>query len=195
MQKTDWSNADYVGGHAALDFLNTVADTGKSRQRDKIPDWPSMVGWAVGAGLLSRREAAIHSHAMGLDTNNALDDLHTLRADGYAFMLAFTQGRCSPNEEWARLQVALRNAMARAQLIDAGVAFTWRADKDHAHYLIDALALSFEQLLRSPDLARVRQCGRCTWFFLNRGRGVGRRWCDMRTCGNRAKAEAFRNQC
>ncbi|EPZ91129.1 CGNR zinc finger [Burkholderia cenocepacia BC7] len=48
--------------------------------------------------------------------------------------------------------------------------------------------------MRSDDFARVRQCGRCTWFFVDRGRGVGRRWCDMRTCGNRAKVEAFRER-
>ncbi|HIA2401636.1 CGNR zinc finger domain-containing protein, partial [Burkholderia cepacia] len=29
---------------------------------------------------------------------------------------------------------------------------------------------------------------------VDRGRGVGRRWCDMRTCGNRAKVEAFRER-
>lgn len=57
-----------------------------------------------------------------------------------------------------------------------------------------AIALGFEDLMRSDDFARVRQCGRCTWFFVDRGRGVGRRWCDMRTCGNRAKVEAFRER-
>ena len=31
-------------------------------------------------------------------------------------------------------------------------------------------------------------------LFVDRGRGVGRRWCVMRTCGNRAKAEAFRER-
>ncbi|HDR9051090.1 TPA: hypothetical protein QDA94_005372 [Burkholderia vietnamiensis] len=40
---------------------------------------------------------------------------------------------------------------------------------------IDVAALGFEQLLRSDDFACVRQCARCTWFFIDRGRGAGRR--------------------
>jgi predicted RNA-binding Zn ribbon-like protein len=54
------------------------------------------------------------------------------------------------------------------------------------------VALAFEDLLRSDDFARIRPCGRCIWLFIDRGRGTGRRWCDIRTCGNRAKSEAFR---
>ena len=45
-----------------------------------------------------------------------------------------------------------------------------------------------------PELLRVRQCpiesGGCGWLFLDTSRSGNRRWCDMRTCGNRAKARA-----
>jgi predicted RNA-binding Zn ribbon-like protein len=72
--------------------------------------------------------------------------------------------------------------------------FGWRPSGNSHHRWTDAAALSLEDLLRSDELARVRQCKRCTWLFVDRGRGVGRRWCAMRTCGNRAKAEAFRER-
>ena len=32
----------------------------------------------------------------------------------------------------------------------------------------------------------------CRWAFLDRSRNGSRRWCDMRVCGNREKARAFR---
>ncbi|MGH6819514.1 MAG: CGNR zinc finger domain-containing protein [Methylocella sp.] len=40
----------------------------------------------------------------------------------------------------------------------------------------------------------MRECGRCTGLFLHHGRGLGRRWCRMNTCGNRAKIERFRSK-
>ena len=46
-------------------------------------------------------------------------------------------------------------------------------------------------VLTSPLIDRVRVCpgeGPCGWLFLDSSRAGNRRWCDMRTCGNRAKA-------
>lgn len=44
------------------------------------------------------------------------------------------------------------------------------------------------------ELLRVRRCGdaRCTRVFLDTSRNGTRRWCDMGTCGNRAKAARHR---
>lgn len=44
------------------------------------------------------------------------------------------------------------------------------------------------------ELSRVRRCAdpRCTRVFLDTSRNGTRRWCDMGTCGNRAKAARHR---
>ena len=41
---------------------------------------------------------------------------------------------------------------------------------------------------------RVKACRAddCRWAFIDRTRNGSRHWCDMRVCGNRAKARAFR---
>jgi predicted RNA-binding Zn ribbon-like protein len=31
----------------------------------------------------------------------------------------------------------------------------------------------------------------CGWLFLDRSRNHARRWCDMKVCGNNAKARRF----
>ncbi len=48
--------------------------------------------------------------------------------------------------------------------------------------------------LIAGELARVRRCGdaRCFRVFFDSTRNARRRWCDMSTCGNRAKAARFR---
>ena len=45
-------------------------------------------------------------------------------------------------------------------------------------------------LLSSPELARLRECAaeRCGKLYLDHTKNASRRWCDMDTCGNRAKA-------
>jgi predicted RNA-binding Zn ribbon-like protein len=46
------------------------------------------------------------------------------------------------------------------------------------------------------ELARVRRCadGRCPRVFFDATKNGRRRWCDMATCGNRAKAARHRQK-
>ncbi len=46
--------------------------------------------------------------------------------------------------------------------------------------------LTLETLLVLPP-ARVRSRPRCDWLFYDTTRGGRRKWCSMRTCGNREK--------
>jgi predicted RNA-binding Zn ribbon-like protein len=187
-----WGEADFVGGHPVLDFLNTVADTGKTRENDKIPDWPAVRAWASLSGLLSDKERGRFLNDRSLDGHRELAELHRFREDAYMAMLRVVGDEASGSAALGRVHDRIRAALGRGRLERHGLHFKWRASPNTRRRWSDAVALAYEEFLRSDDLARVRQCARCTWFFVDRGRGVGRRWCDMRTCGNRAKMAAFR---
>jgi predicted RNA-binding Zn ribbon-like protein len=60
--------------------------------------------------------------------------------------------------------------------------------------LMIPIAESAADSLVLDELARVRRCAdpRCTRVFLDTSRNGTRRWCDMGTCGNRAKAARHR---
>nr|WP_057924647.1 CGNR zinc finger domain-containing protein [Burkholderia ambifaria] len=191
-----WSAADFVGGHPALDFLNTVADTGRTRADDKFVDWLAVRAWAGKSGLLEAADLTRFLRHPRQDGADELAALHGFREDAYAALTYLTAGDGGSAGARAvdRLAVAIRDAIGRSTFDAVDGRFAWRPDARAASRWIDAAALGFEHLLRGDDFARVRQCGRCTWFFVDRGRGVGRRWCDMRTCGNRAKVEAFRER-
>lgn len=184
-----WGEADYVGGHPVLDFVNTVADTGKTRVGDKIATWSALRAWARGSTLLSPAEHTAFLLDPALDDEAGLAELHVLRETAHEALLGLG-GVGQP--AMARLEEAIREALGRSLFQIVGGHLRWRPDPRASRRWHDALALGFEELLRGEDVARLRQCGRCTWLFIDRGRGAGRRWCDMRTCGNRAKAEAFR---
>ncbi|MGU7841390.1 CGNR zinc finger domain-containing protein [Burkholderia sp. AW33-5] len=191
-----WTAADFVGGHPALDFLNTVADTGKTRDEDKLVDWAAVRAWAEKSGLLARADLTRFLRYPRQDGADELAALHGFREDAYVALAHLTSGGGGSAGARAahRLAEAIRDAIGRSTFDAVDGRFAWRPDARAASRWVDAAALGFEHLLRGDDFARVRQCGRCTWFFVDRGRGVGRRWCDMRTCGNRAKVEAFRER-
>jgi len=49
-------------------------------------------------------------------------------------------------------------------------------------------------LLTSDAMSRVGRCAdeTCAWLFLDTTRSGTRRWCDMKSCGNRNKVRRFR---
>jgi predicted RNA-binding Zn ribbon-like protein len=51
--------------------------------------------------------------------------------------------------------------------------------------------LSACELLVGAERRRIKECPApdgCGWLFLDASKNAARRWCDMRTCGNIAKA-------
>jgi predicted RNA-binding Zn ribbon-like protein len=71
---------------------------------------------------------------------------------------------------------------------------------DHRHVgdpVDDALARLVDPLVRelasgNPDRIRICDNETCRWVFYDTSRTGKRRWCDMATCGNRAKAARHR---
>lgn len=53
-----------------------------------------------------------------------------------------------------------------------------------------------DELFRSPLAARIKICAAdgCGWAFLDTSKNGARRWCSMKICGNRVKAERFRSR-
>jgi len=54
-------------------------------------------------------------------------------------------------------------------------------------------ALPAAELLISGDLGVIREfrSETCPWLFLEESKNHSRRWCDMKTCGNRVKARRY----
>jgi predicted RNA-binding Zn ribbon-like protein len=71
-----------------------------------------------------------------------------------------------------------------------GFEWKWAGDEDALDRMVWPVARSAADVLVSDEGSRVRRCAgeSCHWFFLDSGRNRSRRWCDMRDCGNRAKA-------
>ena len=100
-----------------------------------------------------------------------------------------------------RAQVAAINEVMREGLHyhalradGAGSRFTMTPVGDELDQARSAIAGSLAHYLAEHDRRRLRVCadGTCRWLFVDRSPGGRRRWCDMRTCGNRAKVARHR---
>jgi predicted RNA-binding Zn ribbon-like protein len=71
-----------------------------------------------------------------------------------------------------------------------GFGWTWVESEEPLEDVLWPVAQSAAELLTSDAMERVKECRnqQCTWLFVDRSRNGSRRWCDMKDCGNRAKA-------
>lgn len=179
---------DFSGGALCLDFANTLADRPVGRS-ERLAGWPDLIAWGAEAGLVSRRKAPRAAAA------RAFSRAIALRESLYRVFAAVAADRVPPRADLERLNEVLAAAMRHAHLSPHGRAFTWSwtGDEPPVDRILWPVARSAAELLVSPARADVRECASetCGWLFIDRSPTRRRRWCSMRTCGNREKARRF----
>jgi predicted RNA-binding Zn ribbon-like protein len=77
---------------------------------------------------------------------------------------------------------------------DGGAHFDLSQVGDDLDQARSAIAGSLAHYLAEHDVERLGVCenATCGWLFIDRSPAGRRRWCDMRTCGNRAKVARHR---
>jgi predicted RNA-binding Zn ribbon-like protein len=197
------SKFKFVAGSLGLDFLNTVGGWIPSgRKRDyadcilgeKLETFRDLVEWARLAGIINPSEARI----LTLCENCAIvERAVALRASLYRTAKSLFEGWRPPQADLDRLNQEIAAAEAHRRLAFSGgkLIRTWD-EPDSPDRMLWSVVESAAKLLTSPDAALVRQCpgSECGWFFLDASRNRARRWCQMQTCGNRAKVKRFRRE-
>ena len=112
-----------------------------------------------------------------------------------------TADRLDRGKPPTRAQVAAINRVLRDGLHyhalhaeENGARFSMSPVGDELDQARSAIAGSLAHYLAEHDLRRLRVCAddTCRWVFVDRSPAGRRRWCDMRTCGNRAKVARHR---
>lgn len=191
----------FLGRHIALDFANTVERHASNSPQDGIASYSNLMAWALQSGTLSEEQAAYLVDAQTVrpdEAATALQLARDLRESIYRLMPA-TSTRGSPAPaDIDTLNRVLREGFLRLKVTAVQNAFglQW-AEDDVLTRPLWPVAWAAAQLLTSPDLARVKQCAStdgCGRLFLDRSKNLSRRWCDMRACGNTAKARRYRKR-
>jgi predicted RNA-binding Zn ribbon-like protein len=193
---SDGYRFELSGGDAALDFANTISRREEpAESREDLSHYGRLVSWAQQASLLPDKDAAT-LRADAADRPRAavaaLRRAVALRESIFSIFSTIARGDRPPAEALSVFNAALPGALASLRVAAERGGFGWRfahPDGDLAPMLAP-VARAAANLLTSTDLARVRECGSdtCSWLFLDQSKNGSRRWCDMKVCGNRAKA-------
>jgi len=195
--KSPWPGTG-TGGSLALDFANTLDWRLRKRPVELLRAFPDLLRWGWSGGALGRAEvgrlrawAGSHPRAAARALTKAIE----VREAIAAVFRARIRGKTPPSGPLRRLEAACRMAWAARTLQPSGRAtgWAWRKGASDPNRLAWAAALDAAHLLTSADCRFVRQCGdaECGWFFLDTSRSHSRRWCSMKSCGNRNKVRAF----
>jgi predicted RNA-binding Zn ribbon-like protein len=194
-----------VRGHAhevrlddTFDFLNTD-DTDNGFPLERLPTLDAALAWFVDRGVIHLEGADRLRVQAAADAESAARDLariHAVRSALWEVADAIAEQR--PPKPGALNTV--NRALHARQVIELVPAADGCVSVDHRHVgdpVDDALARLTDPLvteLTSGHPERIKICDneRCRWVFYDASRTGRRRWCDMSTCGNRAKAARHR---
>jgi predicted RNA-binding Zn ribbon-like protein len=180
-----------------FDFLNTD-DTENGFPVDKLPTLDDALDWFVDRGVIHgegadrvRAQVSSHDPLMARD----LARVHAVRSALREVSLSIAEKR-SPD---AGALETINRALHARQVIEL-VPGPDGCYVDHRHVgdpVDDALArladpLVMELTAGHPERVKVCASDTCQWIFYDDSRTSRRRWCDMATCGNRAKAARHR---
>jgi predicted RNA-binding Zn ribbon-like protein len=184
-----------VGGHLVLNFVNTCGGAGKDRDVERLVNWRDVIDWATANGVLNAADSRLIEKARlraGRRPSDLLKDLTELREAVHSVFSAIAASVLPAQTARLRLEGYIVEAMSHSTLSVEGRAparWTVSPEKAGSALIKDRLAIAASELLSQPILSNVRECGACSWLFLDLSRSRSRRWCSMATCGNRAKAQ------
>lgn len=197
MPDTAWlEHIEIVGGHPAVDFVNTLHSRVDPAPRDYLETPAHLIGWCQHAGLIGAADAR---RLMGLgpkEGKRLLEEARALRETLYGVLRARLDGR-RDDEALALLNRELEKTARWRRLEDEGDGFAWRhrIKAGRPRSLLAPIVFAATELMTSPELARLKACpppDGCGWLFLDRSRNASRTWCSMKTCGNAAKLRRYR---
>ena len=183
-------------GNRALDFINTLDNTGSpDGSVDLLPDYASLLRFSEATAALCGTEIRA-LHRIGQKGKDAVArEIPVLRETLRRIFSAVVQGRTVAATDLTELNEHLEGALYHRQLVKHGKTFIWawvNVETDAASPFWPIL-LDAAELLVSDRLPLVRECDNetCGWLFLDTSKNHSRRWCDMKTCGNRVKARTY----
>jgi predicted RNA-binding Zn ribbon-like protein len=170
----------HIAGNAALDLVATVSERGTTDQEGLV-NGSALATWYVEAGLVDRPPKVGEADLL---------QARQLREHLYLLVRALVEGTPVPERSRSALNRVARR-QGPVQTLGPDGRLVRRGD---AGACLAAVAHAGVELFDRTDGAVVRFCAddRCTHPFLDRSRSKLRRWCDMGTCGDRAKVRRYR---
>jgi predicted RNA-binding Zn ribbon-like protein len=189
---------DFSGGRLCLDFVNTLSGS-RAQPKERLNSYSDLLSWGRQADVLTEEDALHLARAARRRPDDAARTLaDAVRVREAMFRIFTGAAECRPQrpEDMEVLNRALARTLAQVRL-DAtaeGCVRVWAGNGDHLDRMLwPVLRSAMDVLTSREERERIHKCESptCDWLFLDTSRNRSRRWCDMKSCGNRAKARRY----
>ena len=184
-----------------LAFANTRFWRGRETPTETLQTSIDLLGWletSAGIDAPELHQLAAFWSEEPQSAAQAIGRAIALREALYGIFSALAARQPQPPQDFTMLQDALASAPARRRITTLASGHAWEIAPLIpsapprvliAHVLAPVL-WSAGDLVVGGAHHRVRRCANdaCLWLFVDESKNATRRWCDMASCGNRAKA-------
>ena len=178
---------------AFLDLVNSLSfDDGVAREHLSTPQ--DAIDFFAGRGL-AHRESLEEAAADPGTAERHLARLLAVRRAAREVWDALVEGGAADPGAIEKINAALRHRpLVELTLGQDGCSVGHRHTGDPWDEAIARTLEPFVETVAAGDVDRFRICANdgCRWIFNDASRAGRRRWCDMSSCGNRAKAARHR---
>jgi len=196
-----------IADHPALDFLNSIGAP-FDEQIEWLASGERLIDWLTASGLMALDQAhKCRKNFARTDLDTVARQAIELREWFRSFLIRQSEFNDWTLEEndFNRINGFLGNANHVFRLHPAATGEDGSKSRpelsdffafDDPRDLLALLALKIAEFVSTASLNDTRNCAgeTCTMWFVDLTKNKKRRWCDMKICGNRAKAAAFRER-
>jgi predicted RNA-binding Zn ribbon-like protein len=189
---------DLDGGQLALDFTNTLEWRNTEKEYEWLEQYGDLLGWGVRVEFLTAESAKALWLKAERRAQQAADTLvcaRELRESLFRVFYAVIAGQPPADRDWRHLNREVQAAMSTAAIGVRNESYLW-SFPDAARrldFFRGPVIKAAADLLIDGDHSRLKRCSTpdCQWLFVDTSKNRSRRWCDMQSCGNRAKARRY----
>lgn len=183
-----------LAGRVSLDFVNTVSYRGAlpHERGDRLVSYSELVLWARSAGTITQRHADALLRQADRNPYPAATVLQEAILIREAIAkLAITPSECTSSDlEFFNSKLAALPPLKLTAGRDGGFSPDGAVHSSDLRSVFWPVLRDAADLLVSDCLPLVRTCAEraCSWVFLDLSQSRNRKWCSMKSCGNREKA-------
>ena len=179
-----------------LGFVNALSWRGRSESVETLHSAADLFNWIERSEVLPRisiAEARNWARDHGKQAAQGFASAIAVREALFAIFSAIAAGTDVARKDFQILATALARGPHRTRLVPTANGYAWSgpARRITIDEVLAPILWSAGDLLVRARERRIRCCANdeCLWLFIDHSKTNSRRWCDMQSCGNRAKAQ------
>lgn len=189
------------GEQLCIDFANTLDDRSTDAPIERLGGYSDLLQFGLVTESIDSSVADQLSELATQQPRNAEEvrlSAITLREAVYRVLAEHAAGETPDQTDLECINQAISQAAnhGRIELANGQFAWRWQEDPLELERPIWPIIDSIRDFLLNGDLDRLHVCAAedCQWLFYDTSRNRSRKWCDMETCGNRAKINRYRKR-